>query len=49
MMEYVLDLKVYSQDDATDATEIGEFITEVMNMELEKWGISFELIGCEIK
>lgn len=48
-MEYVLNLKVYSTDDATDATEIGEFITEVMNMELEKWGISFELIGCEIK
>ena len=46
MMEYVLNLKVYSTDDSDDLKEIGEFITEVMNMEFEKWGISFELMGC---
>lgn len=46
-MDCILTLKMSSTDDSDDADEIGAFIIEVMNMELAKWGITFELIECK--
>ena len=47
MCEYVLELKVSSQEGSDDLKELGEFITEVMNLELDKWGVNFELLDCK--
>ena len=47
MCEYVLELKVSSQEGSDDLKELGEFIIEVMNLELDKWGVSFELLDCK--
>ncbi len=46
LFEWVLSLKV-SSEEYSDKDELGEFIVDVMNMELEKWGVSFELLGVD--
>jgi len=45
MVSYELTLRVISDEDCdVDPGELNEFICEVMNLELCKWGVSFELV-----